>query len=59
MTAGTPAAGIATTTASGTPGRSERDGKHGMPCAEARRGLTPQTSPGNPTAARLRSVWLP
>ena len=53
MTSGTPAAGIATTTASGTPGRSESDGKHATPWASVRRGLTPQTSPSKPAAPQV------
>ena len=44
--AGTPAAGIATTTASAGSGRSASVGKHGTPCASERPGLTPQTVPG-------------
>ena len=45
-TAATPAAGMATTTASGGSGRSESVGKHGTPCASSRPGFTPQTVPG-------------
>ena len=45
-TAATPAAGMATTTASGGSGRSDSDGKHGTPCASSRPGFTPQTVPG-------------
>jgi hypothetical protein len=41
----TPAAGIATSTASGGDGRSASEGKHRTPCASDRRGFTPQTAP--------------
>ena len=44
-TAGTPAAGIATTTASTGSGRSSRLGTQGRPSTSSRFGLTPQTSP--------------
>ena len=50
---GRAAAGIATTTASGADGRSASDGKHGKPWADARFGLTPQTSPSKPARRRL------
>ena len=59
ITAGTPAAGIATTTASTGSGRSVTDGTQGRPCTSVRRGLTPQTSPSNPARARLRSTMSP
>ena len=59
ITPGTAAAGMATTTASGADGRSASAGKHGKPWASERLGLTPQTSPPNPTVRRLRSVWEP
>ncbi len=58
-TSGTPAAGIATTTASTASGRSSSDGTHGRPCTVDRDGCTPYTGPANPHAARLRSVWSP
>ena len=62
MTAGTPAAGIATTTASGAEGRSDSDGTQAKPCTDDRRGLTPQTSPliAEPPQVeqRLRGVRL-
>ena len=56
MTGGTPAAGIATITASGADGRSASVGKHGRPCTADRRGLTPHTSPSKPSRSRLSSV---
>ena len=55
-TSGTPAAGMPTTTASGTSGSSESDGKQGKPCASARFGFTPQTGPAKPAKRRFRSV---
>ena len=55
-TAGTPAAGIATTTASGGDGHSASDAKHGNPYADERPGFTPQTSPGKPSVRRFSSV---
>ncbi len=56
MTAGTEAAGIATTTASTGYGRSDTLGTQGRPCTSSRRGLTPQTSPSKPARSRLRST---
>ena len=58
-TSGTPAAGIATTTASAGSGRSSSVGTHGRPSTDVRVGCTPQTGPGNPSASRLRSVASP
>jgi hypothetical protein len=58
-TSGTPAAGIATTTASTGSGRSSIAATHGRPCTSRRVGCTPQTGPGKPSAARLRSVASP
>ena len=59
ITAGTPAAGIATTTASTGSGRSVTEGTQGRPCTSERRGFTPQTLPSNPARARLRSTMSP
>ena len=58
-TSGTPAAGIAITTASTGSGRSDRDGTHGRPSAEVRDGFTPQTDPAKPIASRFNSAWAP
>ena len=46
ITSGTPAAGIATTTASTATGRSASDGTHCLPSTSLRPGLIPHTSPG-------------
>ena len=56
ITPGTPAAGIATTTASTGSGRSPTDGTHGRPWTSSRRGFTPHTSPSNPARARFLST---
>ena len=53
---GTPAAGIATTTASTGSGRSTRRGTQGSPWTSVRFGLMPQTLPSKPAAARFRST---
>ena len=53
ITAGTPAAGIATTTASTGSGRSVTEGTQGRPCTSVRRGFTPQTSPSKPGAGQV------
>ena len=63
MTAGTFAAGTATTTASGAAGRSDSVGKHSNPWTDERPGLTAHTSPSNPAAPEvdqgLGAVRLP
>ena len=55
-TAGTPAAGMATTTASTGCGSSVTVGTQERPCTSSRRGLTPHTSPSKPARSRLRST---
>ena len=55
-TSATDAAGMPTTTASGTPGSSDRDGKQSNPCADERFGFTPHTGPAKPAPRRLSSV---
>ena len=58
-TAATPAAGIATTTASTGSGRSPTLGTQGRPWTRSRFGLIPQTSPSNPATAMLRRMLSP
>jgi hypothetical protein len=53
-TAGTPAAGIATTTASGGEGQSASVGKHSNQWADVRPGFTPETCPGNPRGPQVQ-----
>ena len=55
ITSGTPAAGIATTSASTATGNSAMLGTHGCPRTSSRPGLTPQTSPSKPIVSRLSS----
>ena len=52
-TSGTAAAGIPTTTASGTSGRSDSEGKHSNPCADDRVGLHAPDRPGEAGAAQV------
>ena len=59
ITGGHAAAGIATTTASTGSGRSATRGTQGCPWTASRFGLTPQTAPSNPAAARLRRTMSP